>query len=327
MTTLKILHLNNISNISTILSAQQGKMGHTSCAFDLKKPFGSSSLLTKIFFSLPVRLMDAIRIRRYIRKNAIDIVHVHYVPAALLFLGIDSKLIVHAHGSDVRMEGNSLRKSLNAFICRHADSVLYSTPDLKKYLDEINIKSTFIPNPVDIENFYETTQPDKQKILLYVPPTFMKGAEIAIPALAEIKRRHPFMEITCFNFGDRAYLLKNLPVTTISKQNRSSLKEIVSSHGIILGQFIVGAIGMAELEALCCKRPVICNFLYDHFYDEPSPFFQAQTTDNIIEIIESFISAPNKYWENKDNYRNWVIKYHSKEAITEKVIKIYQDLL
>ena len=321
MNTLKILHLNNIAQIGQILSNQQNYSGLDSEFTDLIKPFAKSKLK---YLAFPIRILHALYLRLKIRLKNISIIHVHYSTSALLFLFTKAKLVVHVHGSDVRDQHKSkLFSIINSLVFKFADLILYSTPDLKPHIDRFNVISHFIPNPLDIENFYETSEPKDKSVFIHASISHIKGADIFLPALNKANDKYRDLMVSYLGFGDMINEVKNSQFKRLTKVNRIELKNIISEHGLIIGQFRVGAIGMSELEVLACKRPVVCHFEYNDAYPESPPFLLAKTTDEIFKIIEDYYFNPEKFSHNKDKYRNWVKNYHSTEKIERLVYEKY----
>jgi glycosyltransferase involved in cell wall biosynthesis len=325
MKVLKILHLNNVAEVGSILSNQQLISGLESESIDLIKPCASRNIALKIM-CIPIRIAHSLFLRAKISLGKYDIVHVHYTTSALLFIGIKPKLIVHAHGSDVRnQDQNILRFFVNKIVFKFSDLIFYSTPDLKKHIDKYGVSSIFIPNPLDIENFVETGRPE-HSLFIHAAISQIKGAPVLIEALKKIKQHFPHLKISYLAFGDMLEEIEKLNLNKISKIKRENLKEIISAHGLILGQFQVGAIGMSELEVLSCDRPVVCHFEYDHSYIVPPPLLKARTADEIFFHVESYLNNPEVFLQNKDKYRNWVIENHSKEKIERLVYVNYLTL-
>lgn len=326
MKKLKILHLNNVAQIGPILKSQQMISGHTSEFIDLIKPFKKSNLFAKAI-SFPIRIAQAFYLRIKIFFSNYDIIHIHYTTGALLFLGIKPKLVIHVHGSDVRdKQFQRFHFWINKLIFHYADLVFYSTPDLKRHIEVYNIKATFIPNPLDIENFQETNLPSINSIFIHAAISQIKGAEIFLPALKEAKKKFPQLEISHLNYGDMLQEIIKLNFSILPWIKRDRLKEVISKSGLVLGQFKVGAIGMSELEALACKRPVVCHFEYDDAYPTPPPFIKAKTSEEIFQIIEQYTKDSEIFLKDKEKYREWVIENHSKEKIERLVYRHYLTL-
>jgi glycosyltransferase involved in cell wall biosynthesis len=325
MVNLKVLHLNNVANIGPILCKQQSLVGLNSHFIDLIKPFGASNIALKIIGS-PIRLAHSLIIRGKIALGHYDIVHIHYSTSALFFLGIKPKLVVHAHGSDVReSDKNLFRFFLNKLIFKQADLIFYSTPDLKKHIDKYQVKAIFCPNPIDLENFNETKIAE-YSIFIHASISWIKGADILIDALKKVRGKFPLLKISYLAFGDMLNEIQDLGLIEILKVQRSDLQNIISQNGLILGQFKVGAIGMSELEAMACCRPVVCHFEYDEDYPTPPPLIKAKTSEEIFNIIEKYIEDPEVYLKDKKKYRDWVIENHSKEKIERMIFKHYLSL-
>lgn len=325
MKNLKILHLNNVAEVGKIISNQQIISGLDSEFIDLVKPLSSSNFALKLL-SLPIRFAHALLLRIKISLGSYDIIHVHYTTSALFFLGIKSRLVVHVHGSDVRDQDKSkFRFLINKIVFKYSDLIFYSTPDLKIHLDKYEVTAIFAANPLDIENFNETQLP-LLSIFIHASISQIKGATILIEAIKKIQYDYPGVKISYLGFGDTLDDIEKLKLNKMTKVKRENLKSLISSHGLILGQFKVGAIGMSELEALACNRPVVCHFEYDHVYKTPSPFLKAKTADEIYQHVKSYLENPTSFLIDKEKYRAWVIENHSKEKIERLIYNNYLNL-
>jgi hypothetical protein len=95
----------------------------------------------------------------------------------------------------------------------------------------------------------------------------------------------------------------------------------------VVGQVFLGALGLSELQAMSCARPVISSFRYETAYPEQPPVYQANTAGEVDEGLEHFLKHPEAAAELGQRARRWVIDYHSREVLAVKLEMLYQRIL
>lgn len=320
----QVLQINDIAYVGSSLLREQIKTYPKFELVEMPKPLADYPLPLKIF-GVFERWSYARVIKKKIRMEGFNIVHIHFVSSSLWFLNIKLPLIVHAHGSDVRVSRyNFIRRLLNFVILWRADYIFYSTPDLKKYFKHWNEKATFIPNPIDYHLFStsETVKPTRD-ILLHSTLSEIKGAGLAVKALNKIKSKRPDLKISIFAFGDMIEKLNISKFEKIQKTPREQLPAIIHDHKVILGQFKVGAVGMSDLEAISCGKPLITFFEYGEVYEEPIPILNAKNEEEIFSGIEAVLDNVESFQAKANQYHKWVEKYHSIEKVVQKIEGFY----
>ncbi len=322
-----ILHVNDVAYVGTALAKEQNRRGDQAEVVGLSALGANLPSLLKVV-TIPSRLGSTMRIRREIARTAPDIVHVHYVTSALWFLGIKPKLVVHAHGSDVRLSSSAIvRRSLNRWITRHASLVLYSTPDLRPYMQLYSKCAHFLPNPIDVDFFSPTGKLAPRDILLFASLSRIKGADIALVALQQIHQRYPQLKITVIDSGELAKTLtKDMPFELITPQPHKEIPNLINAHKIIVGQFGLGALGVSELEAMSCAKPTICFFEHDAAYPTPPPVLNARTPSQIVKAISLLLNDDSyRAWIGTKS-RQWVVNTHSAQFVCRELDNLYEEL-
>jgi hypothetical protein len=100
----------------------------------------------------------------------------------------------------------------------------------------------------------------------------------------------------------------------LPRLDREGMREAIRSADLVLGQFGVGAVGISELEALACAKPVCCRFDFDHVYGEPTPFLTARSVQESVEAIERARSDRASVAARGRRGREWVVRHHSIQA-------------
>lgn len=165
--------------MACILAKYQTKLGHNSKVIR-RANYDPYSIYE--FYKDLVEFVDEKNYLDFCLKQAksADVVHIHSRTDALLFLrkklGNNAKIIMHFHGTDLRglkrkytindLLGNPklllkdikvsrIRQRNNLLAEEYADKVLYSTPDLRKFLKASN--PILVHIPIDTEHFTKTT--------------------------------------------------------------------------------------------------------------------------------------------------------------------------
>jgi hypothetical protein len=89
----------------------------------------------------------------------------------------------------------------------------------------------------------------------------------------------------------------------------------------------VGAIGLSELQALSCARPVIASFRYPTAYPKPPPICQATTADEIIAHLERLHADATVCRELGAQGRAWVAAHHAIPLLAMRLANLYTECL
>jgi glycosyltransferase involved in cell wall biosynthesis len=90
-----------------------------------------------------------------------------------------------------------------------------------------------------------------------------------------------------------------------------------------------GWYGTASIEAMAIGRPVVCSIRSEYFnyidYGQIIPIIHSDP-DNIYEVLKNVLSNPEKLKEIGIKSRRFVEEIHDLKKVTQKLIKIYQNL-
>ncbi|MGE0526239.1 MAG: glycosyltransferase family 4 protein [Bdellovibrionales bacterium] len=324
---IKVLHVNDIASVGSTIVKALRRQGIEADLQDLPKPLGKFSLGVKWVGAL-ARYRAAAGIIRHARENGFNILHIHYLSSIAWFIFSDIPIVAHAHGSDVRVSvWNVFRHVINWMACRKARVIYYSTPDMECLLKRYTQHACFLPNPVDSEDFRPYEGPRENYILLFSALNHIKGADLALAAIEKIRRKRPDIEFRVFGGGEYEDEARRLGLTILPKIPRSEIPELVGKASLVLGQFRVGAIGMSELEVLALGRTVACHFAYPKIYHAPPPFISANTPDEIVDVIETFLANPSAYEYLDRKARSWFVSNHSSDRLIQPLLKEYESLI
>ena len=268
----------------------------------------------------PVRAAEWAGIIREVRGGNFDIVHIHY--AYLGMVGVLGRFpyLLHCHGSDVR-EVHAFTRPLVERALASAGRVFYATPDLERFVRQRRKDAMFLANPVDVEEFRPLTPASaSNSVLVCCALTEIKGAVRILNACRLLAERRPEIEITVIGGGDYTPQFAALPnVRVVPHRPREELPELISHHGVVVGQVLLGALGMAELESLACARPLVAWFRYDRAYPEPVPMVRAVDGRDIAEAVIRLVDDPGLRQRMGDAGRAWIERNHSLATAAEAV--------
>ena len=190
---------------------------------------------------------------------------------------------------------------------KYADIVLVSTPNLF----EVTTNALLCPQVIDLSYWTSSsTYPmeEKNKIRIVHAPTHRhtKGTEIIINAINSLKTR---------GFNIELVLLENL--------HHSRIKEIYESCDFGIDQLLIGWYGKASVELMALGKPVVCyiNQDYNRFREE-LPIVNANS-ETLIHKLEMLICDKGLRERIGVKSKEYVMKYHDVDKITDQLIKIY----
>ncbi|HEY3375703.1 MAG TPA: glycosyltransferase family 4 protein [Candidatus Aquicultor sp.] len=324
---MKVLHVNNVANVPDGLVKGLQKVGVDA---QLYQPYTGVNISGKLGKLRVVtnRIADARSLKKQILKEEYDIVHIHYAYFGVLGILGNYRYWLHCHGTDIRK--NLYRpafKNVTTTCLNRADRVFYSTPDLKVHADTVRGDAMFLPNPIQTELFepkgFDGTH---GKVLLISRIDPVKGIDVAFEALEKLKERNPKIEIDAFAWGpDLARFKDKSFVNFIPPVSHSEIATLIPRYQVIVGQFELGIMGMSEMEAMACARPVVSDFEYQSWYAEAPPLVQAKRADEIVAKVERLLGDPRLCEEIGTASRDWVVKYHDYISVAERLAATYSS--
>lgn len=276
-------------------------------------------------------------------QRRVNIVHLHGggVIESLETKLIRARSIFHFHGADLRtnLAKTTWKKMYYNSGLAGADKILVSTPDLFSFLlwKDASERAEFLPNPID-PMVYRSRTEDVEEQIIFLPTRHdedMKKTSVAFAAWEILRKINSEAKLKTILWGKNSYMFYEkfkddkritwLPVLT----RRDYLRHLRSSS-IVWGQFVLGT-GLVELEAMAAGKPVL-HFRKPEVYDR-----DVYGQDLALESYSSPSSvahATNDLLRNDRERRKmglmlqqWALKYHSPEVVSQKLHKIYKQIL
>lgn len=324
---MRIAEINDIASVASDLAAGLRARGHDVTLIRPRLVGGGLPWMVKPVVG-PVRAVEWAQIIRDVHEGHFDMVHIHY--AYLGMLGVLGKFpyILHCHGSDVREITPFTRWMIERALLG-AGKVYYATPDLADYVLARRSDAIFLPNPLDSDQFRPLAPArDSNSVFVCCSLTDIKGAQRILNACKRLAVLRPDIKITALTQGTYTDAFAALPnVHLLPYQPRSALPEIISQHGVVMGQVLLGVIGMAELEAMACARPVVAWFTYDKSYPEPPPLVRSVDGHDLAANVIRLVDDPDERQSTGEAARAWVQRYHNVAAAAEQVEKAAYEVI
>ncbi len=233
----------------------------------------------------PYELALASRLVDVVRFEKLDILHVHYaIPHAsaafmakqiLLTYGIYIPVVTTLHGTDITLVGKDRTyKPVVTFSINKSDGVTAVSEHLKRetyeFFDvENDIK--VIPNFIDLDrfslkakdHFKKAIAPAGEKVLVHTSNfRKVKRTEDVVRIFAKVREKIPSKLLMVGDGGERSdceQLCRDLGVGDDTRflGKQDAIEEILSVSDLFLMPSQSESFGLAALEAMACKVPVI----------------------------------------------------------------------
>lgn len=233
----------------------------------------------------PYELALASRLVDVVRFEKLDILHVHYaIPHAsaafmakqiLLTYGIYIPVVTTLHGTDITLVGKDRTyKPVVTFSINKSDGVTAVSQNLKEEtyeFFEVENDIRVIPNFIDLsrfslkakDHFKKAIAPNNEKILIHTSNfRKVKRTQDVVKIFAKVREKIPSKLLMVGDGGERSdceQLCRDLNVTDdvrfLGKQD--AIEEILSVSDLFLMPSQSESFGLAALEAMACKVPVI----------------------------------------------------------------------
>jgi N-acetyl-alpha-D-glucosaminyl L-malate synthase BshA len=235
----------------------------------------------------PYELALASRLVDVVRFEKLDILHVHYaIPHAsaafmakqiLQTYGVYIPVVTTLHGTDITLVGKDRTyKPVVTFSINKSDGVTAVSENLRKDTYEffdIENDIRVIPNFIDLkrfnlqakDHFKKAIAPEGEKILIHTSNfRKVKRTEDVVRIFAKIREKIPSKLLMVGDGGERSdceQLCRDLGVGDDTRflGKQDAIEEILSVSDLFLMPSQSESFGLAALEAMACKVPVISS--------------------------------------------------------------------
>jgi glycosyltransferase involved in cell wall biosynthesis len=332
---MRILHVNNINQVAKIYASELTRRGHIVSVYEPSLSGGSAALPIKLAM-MPGRILDLRNIIDNLNEKHFDIVHIHWASYGLLGLVSRIPYILQCHGSDVRhrLKQPFFRQVLSTFLQRAA-AVLCITPDLIPIVRAVRSDVIFSPGPIDTEQFVpgENTLQHLSRpwtITLFARLDAEKGVETAIQGIVRFANRHPDIQVQLLDHGPQKEEYRQRYGSRFEFYPFLAASEVprfLQATDVVVGQLASGALGLSELQAMSCAKPLIASFRYEDSYATAPPLCQATTPEEVDEHLEYLFQYQEAARALGSKARAWVVKNHNYQALAGKLENLYQSIL
>lgn len=328
--------MNDVAGVASSLVRGLRDLGVETELMTITKWTDRRSRVTKMATVPFGKIRDLVTLSRLVRQKQFDIVHIHYAAHAWMAWALRLPYFLHVHGSDVR-EGIWIPgvNALSTRAIRKATCVLFVTPDLREYVERVRPDHTFLPDPIDTEMFAPRPNQDEflAEVLCISKLDRAKGVEQFLETVELIWQARPDTTVGLFDFGNTRQLAapfierhRDDPrLRLFSRIPHHKMPEFLGSFDVILGQQSakVGALGVSELEAMACAKPVVCHFAFPEAYSEPPPILVSKTAINGCQQVIQLLEDPDLGASIGQKGRDWVIRHHGLQAVVRTLLRIY----
>lgn len=222
------------------------------------------------------------------------------------------KVVIHFHGSDLRLRSNHLVTKM-LFTNK---TLLVSTPDLLQYCPK---RAIWLPNPVE-PKLFKFVPPDSghESIRILHSDTtpkgiktwdWQKGTEHLVRSVNELREKGYKVELLLVGKG----VGNVVPIT--------KMPELYAWSDIVVNEVLLPIHSLVGIEGMVCGRPVLSSY-NPKFSDAPIIRITPKTlTEKLIELIES----PRLREELGRKGRAWAMKHHEPNKVVDKLVKIYEE--
>ncbi|MGH2502383.1 MAG: glycosyltransferase, partial [Ktedonobacterales bacterium] len=251
---MRIIHINTINQVATMHARGLDALGYTSTVYQPSVVGGFAPLPIKLAL-MPWRALDLLVASQRLTRRNYDLAHIHWASYGMLGRLGHIPYIVQCHGTDVRerMASRTHRAALDQ-IFGHASAVLCTTPDLLSVVRQARPDASFMPGPIDTEQFQPGPRRSRQPWTIFLFSRLEPGKRIDL-AMAGIERfaqRHPDTRVRLLDWGELAgeYRMRYTArlgerIEFIPRVEASKVQFLLHDVDAVVGQFGVGALGLS----------------------------------------------------------------------------------
>jgi glycosyltransferase involved in cell wall biosynthesis len=316
---LRVAHVGAVAGVGERLVEGLVAAGHDAVFVDLVEPGAEQLSAIRKALALPRRARQMLAARRRLRSGGFDVVHVHYATRAIWFLGVAPVVVMHAHGSDVRDQPGPRRPPLR-WLARRVSMVLVSTPDLLAHIDGV-----YLPNPVEVDR--PSAPPDTPSVFVFSAFLEVKGAPRLVEAIRLLRQRRPDVPVRAIRQGPYAGEAAVAGAELIDPVPAGEIPSLIAAHQVVVGQQLLGVLGVSELQAMALARPVAVDLHLGDTYVDPPPVLDTRSAVEIADAVERLLDDADLRSDLGRRGRNWVATHHATPIVVDRLVALYRGAL
>lgn len=271
-----------------------------------------------------------------------DLIHAHGGRSVYAqFLG--KPFIAHSMGSDLRLF--SVQNNPLGFLLRRAfrtcNLFFFSQPDQLELIQKMGVDATFVFQIIDTERYCpKAVKRSDDRLTIFYPTRHSwvtKGNDKFFKAFATFLKTVPGAQLVAVDWDihkeKSKALVRELGIGDhVTFLNWLSADEMLAWYrraDILADEFNIGSFGLVALEAMSCGKPVlrfIDEAVNEPFYHEAPPIANAHTEQEILAGLIR-LSDPVNREKLGAKARSFVLKHHSWQQVTQKLLESYEQIV
>jgi rhamnosyl/mannosyltransferase len=293
----------------------------------------------------------------FLRKYSkdVDIIHFHHpnptAELAFLVAGLKKKLVVTYHSDIIRQDKlGKLYSPFRHIFLRSADKIIVTSPnylDSSKVLRKHKDKCTVITLGIDINRFRSDkdlpmvekirSENKNSQIILFVGCfRYYKGLHLLLMAMKNVhgkllligagpeeKKLLNIAEIN--NLNEKVCFLGQLSDEEVNAYYKACDIFVLPSH------LRSEAFGIVQLEAMCCRKPVVSTELgtgttFVNLNNETGLTVKPNDVDSLSDALNYLINNPNKRKRFGESGYRRAIQLFNSEKMVKDTLKLYKTI-
>ncbi|EWS80771.1 hypothetical protein BF93_01430 [Brachybacterium phenoliresistens] len=335
----RMLHLGDPASTATLLSRAAQQRGARWDVLPFAAAPGGGAVPALLRKAARGLLWEGSLLRR---RAAVPRVHVHNALARRhAGWAFGRRFALHLHGTDIRTRqyepehGELIRRTV-----RDAQVVFYSTPDLRRHVQDLREDARLVPVPVPLPGPSTAPLPPALREIgegrpyVFFPSRWeaAKGGELQIELVRSLREAIAPSEavLVGLDWGGRAGDASRAGATLIPTMPHAAFRSVISGASACVGQ-LTGVLGASELDVLAADVPLIMPLRTD-WYDGSHPSLDSppvlggtaldlpDAPEPIVRCVLGALSG-----DTRSPTRDWVRSHHSPDAALDEVLRGYRE--
>lgn len=280
-------------------------------------------------------------IELYKKARQYDLLHLHYPASTFLQFSLKPFVVQETGWIRIIPFRNNLTDRLMKRSFAKAECVIMTNPDCYSLLPQLKYKKEhFLPFGVDT-SFYSVLDEPEHDDLIFLHPNRQhweyKGTDKLLHAFSKFIVENPTTKLIMVKYGaDYEKSLDLISKLGLEKNiiwkdfmNKKELIGMYQSCHAVFDQFNVGSYGTVGIEAMSCGKPLVIYIdekWYTKSFGEMCPIIQARSEKEILNAMY-LVKDPHTRKKYTIKSREFAVKHHSLEAVADKCIKMYNEVI